>query len=51
MQESGFEWPLLSETEQERELERTVGAILLSEELTYPVARELFAALYPTVLF
>jgi hypothetical protein len=46
MQESGFEWPLISETEQERELERTVGAILFSEELTNPAAANAARAQY-----
>lgn len=46
MQESGFEWPLISETEQERELERTVGAILFSEELTDPAAANAARAQY-----
>lgn len=34
MRESGFEWPPIGETEQERELQRTVGTVLFSEELT-----------------
>lgn len=38
MRESGFEWPLISENDQERELQRTVGAILFSEQLTDPTA-------------
>jgi hypothetical protein len=38
MRESGFEWPLISETDQERELGRTVGAVLFSEQLTDPTA-------------
>jgi hypothetical protein len=46
MQESGFEWPLISETEQERELERTVGAILFSEEITDPAAANAARAQY-----
>lgn len=46
MRESGFEWPLISESEQERELERTVGAILFSEQLTDPVAADAARAQY-----
>jgi hypothetical protein len=38
MLESGFEWPLISETDQERELQRTVGTVLFSEQLTDPTA-------------
>jgi hypothetical protein len=34
MRESGFEWPLITETDQERELGRTVGAVLFFEKLT-----------------
>jgi len=46
MRESGFEWPLISEIEQERELQRTVGAILFSEELTDPAAADAARAQY-----
>lgn len=46
MRESGFEWPLISESEQERELERTVGAILFSEQLTDPAAANAARAQY-----
>jgi hypothetical protein len=38
MRESGFDWPLISEAHQERELQRTVGAVLFSEQLTDPTA-------------
>jgi len=34
MQKSGFEWPLISEADQERELERTVEAVLFSGQVT-----------------
>lgn len=46
MRESGFEWPLISEADQERELQRTVGAILFSEELTDPPATAAARAQY-----
>lgn len=46
MRESGFEWPLINETDQERELQRTVGAILFSEELTDPAAADAARAQY-----
>jgi hypothetical protein len=38
MRESGYNWPLISETDQERELRRTVGAVLFSEQLGNPTA-------------
>jgi hypothetical protein len=38
MNESGYEWPLITEEEQERQLGRTVGAVSFSETLTDPVA-------------
>ena len=46
MGESGFEWPLISETDQERELQRTVGAVLFSEQLTNPTAANVARAQY-----
>jgi hypothetical protein len=46
MRESGFEWPMISETAQERELERTVGAILFSEQLSDPAAADAARAQY-----
>jgi hypothetical protein len=46
MRESDFEWPLISETDQERELGRTVGAVLFSEQLADPVAANAARAHY-----
>jgi hypothetical protein len=46
MRESDFEWPLISETGQERELGRTVGAVLFSEQLADPVAANAARAHY-----
>lgn len=46
MAESGYEWPLISEDEQDRQLERTVGAIRFSEELTDPLAANAARAQY-----
>ena len=36
MRESGYEWPLISEVQQERELKRTVAAVLFSEHMADP---------------
>ncbi len=51
MQESGFEWPLIAETDQERELGRTAAAVLFSEQLTDPsvadTARSQYVATHP----
>jgi hypothetical protein len=38
MKESGYQWPLISEEEQERYLKRHTGAVLFSEQVTDPVA-------------
>lgn len=46
MRESGFEWPLISEADQERELARTAAAVLFSEELTDPTAANAARAQY-----
>ena len=46
MAESDYEWPLISEDEQEQQLERTVGAILFSEELKDPIAADAARAQY-----
>ena len=46
MSESGFEWPLISETYQECELARTVGAVLFSEQLTDPTTAHAARAQY-----
>lgn len=40
MQETGLHWPLISEDEQERQLARTVGAILFSEQMADPALAE-----------
>lgn len=51
MGESGYEWPLITETEQERQLERMVGSVRFSEELVDPTsadaARAQYIANYP----
>jgi hypothetical protein len=36
MKESGLQWPLISEDEQERQLRRLTGAVLFSEKMTDP---------------
>jgi hypothetical protein len=36
MKESGNQWPLISEDEQERQLKRLTGAVLFSEKMTDP---------------
>lgn len=46
MRESGFDWPPISETDQERELQRTVGAVLFSEQLANPTAANAARAQY-----
>lgn len=46
MRESGFEWPLISEKDQERELRRTAGAVLFSEQLTDPTSAHAARAQY-----
>jgi hypothetical protein len=46
MSESCFEWSLISATDQERELERTVGAVLFSEQLTDPTSAHAARAQY-----
>lgn len=38
MHESGYEWPLITEEEQDRQLSRMVGAVRFSETLTDSVA-------------
>jgi hypothetical protein len=38
MRASGYEWPVITEEEQERQLSRMVGAVRFSEELTDPCA-------------
>jgi len=40
MKESGYQWPVISEQEQERHLKRQVGAVLFSEQMTDPIAAE-----------
>ncbi|MFI4890692.1 MAG: hypothetical protein ACHQIL_09180 [Steroidobacterales bacterium] len=38
MHESGYDWPLITDDEQERQLGRMVGAVRFSEDLQDPVA-------------
>jgi hypothetical protein len=40
MKESGYQWPMISEEEQERYLKRHIGAVLFSEQMTDPAAAE-----------
>jgi hypothetical protein len=40
MKESGYQWPVISEEEQERHLKRHVGAVLFSEQMTDPIAAD-----------
>jgi hypothetical protein len=40
MKESGHQWPLISEDEQERQLNRLTGAVLFSEKMTDPKAAD-----------
>jgi hypothetical protein len=40
MTESGYEWPLITEVEQERQLGRMVGSVRFSEELLDPAAAD-----------
>ena len=46
MSESGFEWPLISEGEQERQLGRVVGTVKFSEDFPDPVAAQAARARY-----
>jgi hypothetical protein len=46
MRESGFEWPPIGETEQERAFQRTMGAMRLSEGLTDAAAADAGRAQY-----
>lgn len=54
MAASGYEWPLITAEEQERQLERLVGTVQFSEDLADPVAAELargqYAAAHPEPL-
>jgi len=36
MKETGIDWPVISEDEQERQMQRMVGAVKFSEEMTEP---------------
>jgi hypothetical protein len=51
MKESPFDWPIISEAEQERQLQRLVGSVKFSEELDDPAlanaAREQYVADHP----
>jgi len=40
MNDSGYEWPLITDDEQERQLARMVGAIQFSEDLADPVTAD-----------
>ncbi|HEY6920292.1 MAG TPA: hypothetical protein VI390_01640 [Methyloceanibacter sp.] len=46
MAESGYEWPLITDVEQERQLERMVGSVLFSEQLADPTAADAARAQY-----
>ena len=51
MRESGYQWPLVTEAEQEQQLGRTVATVLFSEEFTDPLtagaARAQYVATHP----
>lgn len=40
MNESGYEWPLITDDEQERQMGRMIGAVRFSEDLQDPVAAD-----------
>ena len=40
MKESGLQWPMISENEQERQLNRLAGAALFSENIADPIAAD-----------
>lgn len=46
MNESGYEWPLITEDEQQQQLARMVGAVQFSEDLTGPAAADAARAQY-----
>jgi hypothetical protein len=46
MAESGYEWPLITDVEQERQLTRTVGSVRFSEELVDPTTATAARAQY-----
>jgi hypothetical protein len=46
MTESGYEWPLITDVEQEHQLERMVGSVRFSEELTDLTAGDAARAQY-----
>jgi hypothetical protein len=46
MAESGYEWPLITDVEQERQLTRTVGSVRFSEELVDPTTADAARAQY-----
>lgn len=48
MMESGYEWPIITDAEQERQMQRMVGAVRFSEELTDPSAADAARAQYVT---
>jgi len=48
MTESGYEWLPITEAEQDRQLQRMVGAVRFSEELEDPIAADAARAQYVT---
>jgi|HubBroStandDraft_4_1064222.scaffolds.fasta_scaffold257757_2 hypothetical protein len=46
MAESGYEWPLITDVEQEHQLEHMVGSVRFSEELADPAASDAARAQY-----
>jgi hypothetical protein len=46
MIESGYEWPLITEDEQQQQLQRMVGAVRFSEDLKDPAAADAARAQY-----
>jgi hypothetical protein len=46
MKESGLDWPVISEDDQERQMQRMVGAVKFSEEIPDPTVEEAARAQY-----
>jgi hypothetical protein len=46
MKESGYQWPLISEQEQERHLQRLVGTVLFSQQIADPTSTAAAQAQY-----
>jgi hypothetical protein len=46
MKESGLDWPVISEDDQERQMQRMVGAVKFSEDIPDPALAEAARAQY-----